>query len=50
MYMTEVVGSRKKGGHRSRDRMVVEFITTLQSVPITTNVASSNLVRARCTR
>ena len=27
-----------------RDRMVVGFITTMQSVSITTNVVSSNLV------
>jgi hypothetical protein len=29
-------------GHRGRDRMVVEFTTTYQSVLITTDVVSSN--------
>jgi hypothetical protein len=29
-----------------RDRMVVEFIIPVQSVPITTNVVSSNLFNA----
>jgi hypothetical protein len=29
-------------GSRSRDRMVVEFMTPMQSVPITTKVVSSN--------
>jgi hypothetical protein len=29
-------------GRRGRDRMVVGFITPMQSVPITTDVVSSN--------
>jgi hypothetical protein len=40
-------------GHGDRDRMVVGFIATnvpMQSVPITTNVASLNLAQASCTR
>ena len=32
------------GSRRGRDRMVVGLITTMQSVPITTKVMSSNLV------
>ena len=32
------------GNRRGRDRMVVGLITTMQSVPITTKVMSSNLV------
>jgi len=40
-----------KRGLRGRYRMVVEFITTcMQSVPITTNVVSSNSAQTRCTR
>jgi hypothetical protein len=35
-------------GRRGRDGMVVEFITTYQSVPITTNIVSSNPAQARC--
>ena len=31
------------GGRHGRDRMVVGFTTTMQSVPITTNVVSLNL-------
>jgi len=35
----------------TNDRMVVGFITTyMQSVPITTNVVSSNPTQAKCTR
>jgi hypothetical protein len=34
-------------GRRGRDRMVVGFSTTVQSVPITTNVVSSNPVHGR---
>ena len=30
------------GGRHGRDRMVVEFITSMQSVSIATNVVSSN--------
>jgi hypothetical protein len=37
-------------GRRGRDGMVVEFITTYQSVPITTNIVSSNPAQARCTQ
>jgi hypothetical protein len=38
-------------GRHGCDRMVVEFITTyMQSVPITTNVVSSNPAQAMCTR
>ena len=33
-----------RGDRRGRDRMVVGFTTTLQSVPITTEVVSSNPV------
>ena len=31
------------GGRRGHDRMVVVFTITVQSVPITTDVVSSNL-------
>jgi len=38
-------------GRRGRDHMVVGFTTTYAiSVPITTNVESSNTAQARCTR
>ena len=40
-------------GRRGRDRMVFGFITSglpMKSVPITTNVMSSNPAQARCTR
>ena len=37
-------------GGRGRDRMVVEFVQlTVQPVPITTNVVSSNPAQAWCT-
>ena len=35
---------------RGRDRIVVGFTSPVQSVLLTTNVASSNPVQARCTR
>ena len=38
------------GGRRDHDRMVIGFTLTMQSVPITTKVVSSNLARERCTR
>jgi hypothetical protein len=40
------------GGHRGHDRMVVflDLQLPMQSVPITTNVVSSNPVQVRCTR
>jgi hypothetical protein len=34
------------GGHSGHDRMAVRFTTTLQSVPITTKVVSSNPAQA----
>jgi len=37
-------------GRRGRDHMVVGFITIYASVPITTNVGSSNPAQTRCTR
>jgi len=38
-------------GCHGRDRMVVGFTTTyMQSVPIITNVVSSNPAQTRCTR
>ena len=42
-----------QGSRRGRDFIVVGFITTYaitESVPITTNVVSSNRTQARCTR
>ena len=39
----------KRKRRRGCDRMVVGF-TTIQSLPITTNVASSNPAYAECTR
>ena len=36
------------GGCRDRDRMVFGFTLTMQSVPITTKVVSSNLAEAWC--
>ena len=38
------------GGRHGRDRMVVGFITSMQSVPIATNIVSSNPTQARCTQ
>ena len=41
------------GGRRGRDRIIawkVDLQLHMQSVPITTNVWSSNPVRVRCTR
>ena len=35
---------------KRRDGMVFGFITTYASVPITTNVVSSNSAQVRCTR
>ena len=35
---------------RGRHRMVVGFTTTMQPLPFTTNVVSSNPANARCTR
>jgi hypothetical protein len=37
-------------GHRGRDRMVVVFKRSMQSVCITTNVVRSNPTQVRCTR
>ena len=36
-------------GRRGRDRMVVDLQLPVQSVPITTEIVSSNPTRARCT-
>jgi hypothetical protein len=36
-----------RGGRRGHDRMVVEFKLPMQSVPITTNVVSSNPAHTR---
>ena len=36
-------------GHHGRDSMLVEFTSTYQSVPITTNAVSSNPTQAWCT-
>ena len=39
------------GGHRGHDRLVVGLITShKQSVPISTNVVSTNPAKAMCTR
>ena len=38
------------GGRRGRDRMLVEFKLPMQSVPITTDVVSSNRAQAMCTQ
>jgi hypothetical protein len=38
----------RNGGRRCRDRMVVEY--TMQSVPIASNVVSSNPVKPRYAR
>ena len=38
-----------KGDRRGRDRMVVGFQLPVQSVPITTNIVSSNPAQTRCT-
>ena len=35
---------------QGRDCMIVGFTTTVQSVPITTNVVGSNPKQAKCTR
>ena len=44
MILYYIVLPRKVWGRRGRDRMVVGFTTThMQSVPITTDVVSSNL-------
>ena len=37
-------------GRRGCDRMVVDLQLYVQSIPITTNVVSSNPFLARCTR
>ena len=47
------IRSHNSQGRCGCDRMVVGFTTTymcMQSVPITTNVVSSNPAQARCTR
>jgi hypothetical protein len=36
-------------GRRGRDRMVVDLQLPVQSVPITTEIVSSNPAQARCT-
>ena len=37
-------------GRRGRDHIVVGFLIPMQSVPITTNIVSSNPAEAKCTR
>ena len=46
MYLTPLSAMLHRG-RRGRDRMVVGF---MQSVPITTNVVSSNPAQAMCTQ
>ena len=50
MYLMFERKSLKKGGCHGRDHMVVGFQLPMQSVPITTNVVSSNTTQARCTQ
>jgi hypothetical protein len=40
---------REGGCRRGRDCMVVDLQLPMQSMPITTDVVSSNLLRAKCT-
>ena len=49
-YFVSHAISNKIEGHCGHDRMVVGFLTTYESVPITTNVVRSNPAQARCTR
>ena len=51
MYYLCFMLESQSEAHHGHDYMVVGFITTyMQSVPITTNVVSSNPTHSRCTR